>query len=267
MSEGDAVASALIQQEDGAEPGDRVRVLRLARPPVNALNPELMSALREAIAAAVQDDRSAIVLTGAPGLFSAGLDVPELLGLGGAPLRAAWQLFFALLEDLARCPIPVGAALSGHSPAGGTVLALFADHRVLADGAQFRIGLNEVQVGLPVPAVLLRALTFLCGERHAARLAIGGWLVDPAEALRVGLVDELAPVEEVLPRTLAWAKTLGTRPVHALRATRALARKPLHDAFAQVGDGLIDEVMAQWSSAETQAVLRALAARLGKPRG
>lgn len=244
---------------------DRVRELRLARPPVNAFNPALMRALRDAVARAVEDGKSALVLSGGPGLFSAGLDVPELLTLDRSTLRATWELFFGMLSALAHSPIPIGAALTGHSPAGGTVIALYADHRVMAEGP-FRIGLNEVQVGLPVPQVLLRALTFLCGERHAARLAVGGLLVDPPEALRVGLIDEIAPAADVVPRVLAWAKELATRPPTALRLTRALARRPLAEAFASVDAATLDGVVEQWFSAETQAVLRALAARLGKPR-
>ena len=237
--------------------------LRLARPPVNALNPALMSALRGALADAVVAKSGAVVLSGAPGVFSAGLDVPALLALDRPTLRATWDLFFGLLSDLAHCPVPVAAALTGHSPAGGTVIALFADHRVMAEG-NFRVGLNEVQVGLPVPAVLLRALTFLCGERHASRLAIAGLLVDPAEALRVGLIDEVVPAGEVVSRSIAWATELLARPQKAMLATRALARQPLQQAFASVDPSMIDGVVEQWHSEETQAVLRALVARLGK---
>ena len=244
---------------------DRVQELRLARPPVNALDPGLVRALREALVRAREAGAAAIVLSGQPGMFSAGLDVPHLLTLDPTALRASWTDFFGLLQDLAEFPVPVGAALTGHSPAGGTVLALYADRRVLAAGS-FKVGLNEVQVGLPVPPVLYRALVFLCGEREAARLAVGGLLLDPAEALRVGLVDEVAEPQEVVARTLAWAQELVKRPPTALATTRALARKPLRDSFAAVDAGMIDGVVEQWFTPETQGVLRALAARLGKPR-
>ncbi|HEY0706362.1 MAG TPA: enoyl-CoA hydratase/isomerase family protein [Polyangia bacterium] len=240
-----------------------VRELRLARPPVNALNPGLMSALRGAVAQGIGAGQSALVLSGSPGVFSAGLDVPALLALDRAALRSTWELFFGLLSDLAHCPLPIAAALTGHSPAGGTVLALFADHRVMAEG-NFRIGLNEVQVGLPVPAVLLRALTFWCGERTAARLAVGGLLIDPAEALRAGLVDEVLPVADVVPRAVAWAQDLLQRPPVAMRGTRALVRQPLQQAFASVDAAMIDGVVEQWHSPETQAVLKGLVARLSK---
>jgi 3,2-trans-enoyl-CoA isomerase len=113
---------------------------------------------------------------------------------------------------------------------------------------------------------LLRALTFWCGERHAARLATGGLLIDPTEALRVGLIDEIAPVGDVVARTLSWAQELTSRPPTALRLTRALVRRPLIEAFASVEPTMLEGVVEQWFAAETQTVLRALAARLGKPR-
>ena len=255
----------MISRLEHGQGPTRLIELRLARPPVNALDPALIDGLREALGQARTDGAAGIVLSGAPGMFSAGLDVPALLQLDRGALGQTWRQFFGLLSDLAHCPVPICAALTGHSPAGGTVLALFADYRILAEGA-FRIGLNEVQVGLPVPAVLFRALVFLTGERQAARLATAGLLLDPAEALRVGLVDELQPVDSVIPRAIAWATELAQRPSMAMLATRSLARRPLREAFASVDDGLIETVLDHWFSEQTQAVLRALVARLGKPR-
>ncbi|HEV3031243.1 MAG TPA: enoyl-CoA hydratase-related protein [Polyangia bacterium] len=240
-----------------------VRELRLARPPVNALDPALLRALRRALREATAAGREAIVLSGSPGRFSGGLDVPALLSLDRAGILDAWRTFFALMRDLAASPVPVAAALTGHSPAGGTVLALFADHRVLA-GGDFLVGLNEVRVGLPVPEVLLRALAYTVGERQAARLAVGGLLVPPEEALRVGLVDEVAPVAEVVPRAVAWAQDLLGRPRAAMTATRALARRPLVAAFDAIDDRMLGAVADQWFSPEAQSTLRALAARLKK---
>ena len=241
-----------------------VRELRLARPPVNALDPALISGLRTAIAAAGAAGREAIVLSGTPGRFSGGLDVPALLQLDRAGIHAAWSEFFGLMGDIAASPIPVVAALTGHSPAGGTVLAIFTDYRVLAEGP-YLVGLNEVQVGLPVPPVLIAALSYVVGARQAARLAAGGLLLAPAEALRVGLVDEVVPVEEVVPRSVAWATDLLARPRAAMSATRALARRPLVAAFDELDARALDGIVDSWFAPEPQATLRALAARLKKP--
>jgi 3,2-trans-enoyl-CoA isomerase len=242
-----------------------IRELRLARPPVNALDPALMRALREALRDAVAGGCEAVVLSGAPGRFSGGLDVPTLLTLDHDGIHETWRTFFGLLRDLAASPVPVVAALTGHSPAGGTVLALFADHRVQAAG-DYLIGLNEVRVGLPVPEVLFRALVYLVGERQAARLAVGGLLIGPDEALRVGLVDDVAPLAEVVPRAVAWARDLLARPRRAMTATRVLARRALVAAFDTVDEPMVAAVAEQWFTPEAQVTLRALAARL-KPSG
>ena len=105
---------------------DRVRTIGLERPPVNAINPELAEELTKAIKAA-PEHADALVIHGREGMFSAGLDVPELVPLDRPSMFAFWTSFFGLLEAAARSPIPVAAAITGHAPAGGAVLALFCD--------------------------------------------------------------------------------------------------------------------------------------------
>jgi enoyl-CoA hydratase/carnithine racemase len=243
----------------------RVRELSLSRPPVNALHPALMQALRSGIREARQAGCQAIVISGRPGCFSAGLDVPHLLQLDRAGMRQAWEELFGLFGDVAMSEIPIAAALTGHSPAGGAVLSICADYRVLADGP-YVIGLNEVEVGLPVPDVIYRVLVHVVGQRTAERLAVTGALLEPAEALRTGLVDELAPVTEVVPRALAWLEGVLDRAPAAVAATRRRARRPLFDAFATVDAALIETMLDAWFSPETQAATRALVARLARER-
>jgi 3,2-trans-enoyl-CoA isomerase len=152
---------------------DDILELRLARPPVNALNPELLAQLREAIANAPGEGARGLVISGGPGVFSAGLDVPRLLTMERGELEGAWRQFFGVLEALARSPLPSVAAIAGHSPAGGAVISLFCDYRVMARGP-FRIGLNEVQVGLIVPECIQHALRRVVGTYRAERLLVSG---------------------------------------------------------------------------------------------
>src|SRR5204862_4205436 len=134
-----------------------------------------------------------------PGRFSGGLDVPLLIQLDRSAIADAWRSFYRLLRSLASSPIPIAAALTGHAPAGGTVLALFCDVRIMAEG-DFKVGLNEVQVGIPVPPAILAGMRRLVGLRSAEQLSVSGALLSPKEALRVGLVDELVTVERVVDR-------------------------------------------------------------------
>ena len=239
-----------------------VHALQLARPPVNALDPALCDELRAAVDAAVADGAHGIVLSGGPRVFSAGLDVPHLLALSSAQLRDAWEAFFGLARTLAACPVPVAAAIDGHAPAGGCVLALCCDYRVMADG-EFRIGLNETQVGLVAPEGIQRLLRRVVGPHRAERLLVAGEMVDARQALRIGLVDALAEPGQVAARAQAWVEALLTLPRTPVLATRAIARAEVVDALAP---GLIqlDRFLAAWNDPDTQSALHALVAKLGK---
>ena len=235
--------------------------IRLDRPPVNALNHALVTQLRSAIERAPGTGARAVVLSGSPGMFSAGLDVPELLGYDRATMSRFWRDFFDMLRCIALSPIPVAAAITGHSPAGGAVMAIFCDTRVAAEG-KFKIGLNEVQVGLPVPRVILAALTRLLGHRQAERLAVRGLLLSPADALAAGMVDQLAAPEEVIPAALAWCRELVALPPAALSITRQSLRGDFRTLFDALSTGTTEEMTAAWFSDEPQRVLRALATQL-----
>lgn len=238
--------------------------LRLARPPVNALSPALIAALRDAIEEGALG-AEALVLSGAPGIFSGGLDVPELLALARPALEEVVRDFFALLRAIAACRVPIAAAVSGHSPAGGAVLALFCDHRVMAEG-EYRIGLNEVRVGIGVPPAILAALAMRVGSGRAAQLAVAGRMLPAAEALACGLVDELAPAAEVVPRALAWCRELLALPRGPMLRTRELCRAPLVAACGEREEAVRERFVADWFGDETQTALRALVAQLERKR-
>jgi enoyl-CoA hydratase/carnithine racemase len=235
--------------------------IRLERAPANALNPALVRELLTAIDAAPEAGARAIVLSGMPGMYSGGLDVPELLGLDRAAMGHFWQDFFRLLQSIAVSPVPIAAAITGHSPAGGAVLAIFCDVRIAAQG-KFKIGLNEVQVGLPVPRVILAALVRLVGEREAEHLAVHGLLVSPDEALQVGLVDRVVAQEEVLPAALAWCRGVIALPSLAMQETRNALRADFKTLFDTLGPVTGEEMTRVWFSAESQSVLRALVDKL-----
>jgi len=241
---------------------DGIHELRLARAPVNALNPALCAQLCDAIADAVASGAQGLVLSGGPKVFSAGLDVPFLLTLDDVALREAWEGFFLAARALAECPVPVAAALNGHAPAGGCVLALCCDYRVMAAG-EYRIGLNETQVGLVAPEGIQRLMRRVVGPHRAERLLVAGEMVDAQRALAIGLVDELAGIDDVPRRAREWLQGLLALPRKPVLATRAIARA---EVVAALRPELIelDRFVASWNDPDTQAALRALLAKLGK---
>lgn len=243
--------------------------IRLARPPVNALDPDLCRSLKHALAEAVANGAKGIVLSGNPKVFSAGLDVPHLLTLGDdrPALMAGWGAFFDAARALANSPIPVVAALTGHAPAGGCVLALCCDYRVMArsDDAErpFRLGLNETQVGLVAPAGIQQLMERVVGKHRAGVLLATGELVDSERALAIGLVDELADGDQVIPCSVAWLQSLLALPRQPVLTTRAISRADLIASISPENVQL-ERFIDAWSEPDTQAGLKALIARLGK---
>jgi len=246
-----------------------IRELRLARPPVNALDTELCRQLIGAVNQAMTDDVHGIVLSGSERIFSAGMDVPHLLGHGDDQRRLmdSWQAFFGAARTLAECRVPVVAALTGHAPAGGCVLALCCDYRLMASSPDPArptvIGLNEVQVGLVAPEGIQRLLRRAIGSHRAAQLLIGGELISAERALEIGLVDELADAPDVAARAVRWLQRLLKLPRQPMLLTRAIARAELHEALH--ADLIqLDRFVEAWYAPDAQEALHGLVARIGK---
>lgn len=231
--------------------------IRLSRPPVNALNFTLLDALVQAIEQAPSTGAKGIVLSGGAKVFSGGLDVPYLLGCSDSELKACWSRFFDAAKALAGSPLPVVAAIAGHNPAGGCVLALCCDYRVMAEGP-YRIGLNETQVGLIVPDAIQYLLRRIVGAHRAERLVVAGAMIESRKAFELGVVDELVPQENVVDTALAWLIGSAALPQGPMCATRAIARADIIEALNSFNTVEMEVFMQGWYSAETQSVLRGL---------
>ena len=246
-----------------------IREIRMARPPVNALDNSLCRALIDALAAAIGDDVQGIVLSGGERVFSGGMDVPFLLAHGNdrAALLDSWTAFFGVASALAESRVPVAAAITGHAPAGGCVLALCCDYRVMArsvDPAKpYAIGLSETQVGLVAPEGIQQLLRRVVGPHRAERLLVAGALVPAERAFEIGLVDELADAGEVVPRAVAWLQSLLLLPRQPMLQTRALARAEVAEAL-QPANIQLERFIDNWHAPDTQAALQAMVARLKK---
>lgn len=239
----------------------KVREICLARPPVNALNQEFVSQQTAAISEATKQ-ADAIVLSGLPGIFSAGLDVVELLPLGNEDMRDFWQAFIGLLEAIACSPVPTAAAITGHAPAGGALISLMADYRVMGSGKS-KIGLNETRVGLVVPHLLQAAMSMATGSRVAEKMIVAGTLISPEQALQVNLVDALENSDEATVRhAVEWCEGLLALPRQAMLGNRAIARAPYRQLFDAHRDEGVEALTKAWFAEETQNELKTLVARL-----
>jgi enoyl-CoA hydratase/carnithine racemase len=240
-----------------------IHELRMARPPVNALNPALLGALVDAVEAVPGKGARGLVLSGGEKVFSAGLDVPYLMTQDRAGLADCWSLFFNAARALARSPVPVAAAIAGHNPAGGCVLALCCDYRVMARGP-FRMGLNETQVGLAVPDAIQYLLRRVVGPHRAERLVVAGAMVESEQALAIGMVDALTDAGGVVTLAVNWLEELLALPSGPMLATRRMARADIIQALDGFTQAELDRFLDGWNSADSQAALRDLMQRLKK---
>ncbi len=240
-----------------------VRELRLARPPANAINPELIEILIEALNDAA-GSCEAIVISGRPGMFTAGLDVPELIQYDRDQMLQVWNQFLRMLKTIARLPVPSAIAITGHAPAGGIVLALYGDYRIMPRG-DFITGLNEVQVGLVVSPVIHRALERAVGPRTAEKILVTGKILNAEQALEIGLIDELADdPDDVVRRAVNWCEQMLAFPRLAMSTTRSMVRADLIRLFDENSIMDVEKFVDVWFSESTQAALRNLVERLQK---
>lgn len=240
--------------------------IRMAHPPVNAIGPDFMDGLTQALEEKSTQYR-AIVLSGQPGMFSAGLDIVTLARLDRSQVEKFWRQFFKLLQTIASSPVPIASAITGHCPAGGAVMTIHGDYRVMARG-DYKIGLNEVQVGLVVPPHIQRVLIRLVGKYRAERLMVAGALLSPEEALEIGFVDELADDSEAtIQQAVDWCTRHTSLPPGAMSTTRQLIRQDLITNYDDLTQEDVDLFTGVWFSDETQQVIGSVLARLGKKGG
>jgi enoyl-CoA hydratase len=239
-------ATVLVERSGG------IAIVTLNRPErANSFTMALRRELR-ALLSGIADDPAvrAVVLTGAGRHFCAGADLKE-----DAALRTSARRGPLGLDSL---PQPVIAAINGAALGGGCELALCCDFRFMADGAE--IGLTEIRFGeLPQGGGTAR-LPRLVGISHAKRMIMTGEPIDAAEALRIGLVDRVLPLADLLPAAVEFAQRLARHAGYALRTAKTLLDSALeHDlATALAAERRLAAAMA--SPAE-RAKARAEAAR------
>lgn len=201
------------------EVADGVGTIRLARPPMNALDIAMQDALGAAATeAASRADVRAVVVYGGEKVFAAGADIKEMQAMSYTDMVDRARGLQEAFTAVARIPKPVVAAVTGYALGGGCELALCADIRIAAENA--KLGQPEILLGLVPGAGGTQRLPRLVGPSRAKDLIFTGRQVRADEAFRIGLVDRVVPVDEVYPAALEWAGALAQGPAYALRAAK-----------------------------------------------
>jgi enoyl-CoA hydratase len=201
-----------------------VAVLKLDDGKANAVSHELIAELREALGRA-REEAGAVMLVGRPGRFSGGFDL-SVMTAGIDQARALVRAGGELLLDLYTHPQPVVAVCTGHALAAGALLLLTADRRLGVSG-DFKIGLNEVAIGLPLPVYALELARERLSKRHFAPATVLARIYSPAEACDAGYLDAVVDSQHLMDAALAEAVALAALPASALAQTKQVAREAM----------------------------------------
>jgi len=244
---------------------DKLAVLTLHRGRANAINAEMVAELTRAINDLAEDDTvGGVILTGQENFFSAGLDLIEIYDYDEKKIRDFWTDFLDLPKALVKFNKPLVAAISGHSPAGGCVLALCCDYRVMAEG-KFVIGLNEVPVGIIVPDMIFNLYAFWIGKRKAYQYLLEGKLLQVNEAMNIGLIDEICDPADLLTVAEKKIRTyMVLNPVTWSQSKMNLRRELIGQLETDQTE-MLDRTLKQWWSPATRKTLEAIIQNLKNP--
>jgi Delta3-Delta2-enoyl-CoA isomerase len=238
-------------------------ILTLARGKANTLNYALIEELCGAVAAAAADEsvRGLVLASGRPRFFSSGFDIREVFAYDRDGMAAFFGRFIDLYESLYRLEKPAVAALSGHTYAGGAILAIACDFRIMAEG-DFGFALNEINLGLAASPTMCRMLADAVGLPHGREILLFGEPLTPARALEIGLVRELAPTEQVRDRAIACARSLAAKPPAAYREMKRALRESGGREDTHTDRATLSRFLDIWFSAEAEEARRAVAAKV-----
>jgi enoyl-CoA hydratase len=239
------------------EVADGVAIVRMNSNKVNRQNPEFFSDLRDALTVLRSDfPRLPVVLTSAQQVFSAGFDFEYWFPLIGRNdiqgVQSSYDRFKKINLDLFTYPMPTVAAINGHAYAGGLITAFCCDFRLaVAEGARFT--LNEVPIGLAMPSLFTEIIRYAVGTPVAAKATLSGRAYSAQEALRLGIVDQLAPAELLVSEAIKLAKTLPEDCLTAFAFSKEALQAPTLRMMSQESERMDPRFGATWCSDQARS--------------
>lgn len=239
---------------------DGITILRIDRPPVNALDVDTLNELSDAFDEAAADDTRAVIFTGTDRVLSAGADLVRVLDGGDAYIDAGIDALTRNFRTLFEFPKPVVAAINGHALAGGAVLACGCDHRVMGKWAG-EIGAIELTAGVPFPAWALEVVRYAVKGDYFSEIVYFGQSYVPEVAVDKGLVDEVIADTLLMQRSIEVTHRLMDVPAN----TFSITKRSMRAATSEAANALMrfdDDVKAAWRSKEVQDAIKRQMAKL-----
>jgi Delta3-Delta2-enoyl-CoA isomerase len=240
----------------------KVAILRLNNGVTNAINPQLVEDLSEALFK-IRKEFQGVVLAGGDKFFSIGFDLPALVSVGRGEMSEFFYKFNELVLHLFTFPLPVCALISGHAVAAGCILALTGDYRFSAGEKKF-IGLNEIKLGVPVPYLADLMLRQTVCDRAATQMLYRGEYMTSSEARGIGLVDEVLPKEDAEGQAVEMVSKIANLPgaaFSAIKANRVEAVRLRYEAnYKSQNEFFLD----CWFTGPVQALLKEASQKFSK---
>lgn len=244
---------------------NKLAIITLNRGRSNPINAEMLAELISAVKELeANEEVNGLIITGKEGFFSAGIDLIEIYNYNEQQSKDFWTSFLLMQTTLAAFKKPFVAAITGHAPAGGCIMALCSDYRVMANG-NFRIGLNEIPVGIIVPEAVFNLYAFWLGKRKAYQYLLEGKLLNVGEALQDGLVDEVVEPAEVLAVAEKKIRLYMKMNAETWQQSKLNLRKGLIAQMQADQSETLDKMLVQWWSPETRFSLQKVIDQLTKP--
>lgn len=244
------------------EAGGGLAVLRLSGRHGNAINHDLLDGLRDGLESIRAGGTRGVLLCSAGKLFCPGLDLLELVELDRPEMDRFMGKFSRTMLDLYALPLPVVAALEGHAIAGGCVLAMTTDWRILRRDAL--VGLNEVKVGVPLPWGVAQILREAVAGSRLEEVCLLGRNYSGEEALATGLAHELTGPGEAEAAARARLEELAGKDGRSLGITKSYLRRPALDRIRAGEERHRGEWLDAWFSPETRRRVRTITDGLRK---
>ncbi len=243
---------------------DRLAIIKLNRGKSNSLNREMVTELTD-ILHNIDNDQNigGAIIAGKEHFFSAGLDLIELYNYNEQEAESFWHLFLNFVAKITAFKKPLVCAINGHSPAGGCVIALACDTRIMAEG-KYIIGLNEVPVGIIVPNSIFNLYSFWLGKANATRSLLEGKLFNPEAALAIGLVDEVVKQESILTAAERSARKYMAFEPNTWQQSKLNIRRELIASTSADQSADLAIMLKQWWSPNTRAILKTIIDSLQK---
>ncbi|MEJ6980854.1 enoyl-CoA hydratase/isomerase family protein [Pedobacter sp. P351] len=237
---------------------EKIALITLDRGRSNAIDAEMVMELKDIIQNIGNDDNiSGVILTGKDEYFTAGLDLLDLFDYSEDQIKTFWEQYFGLIYALTSFKKPLISAINGHAPAAGTIFCLCSDYRIMVQG-NYSIGLNEIALGIIVPDSFFQLYASCIGRQKAGKYLLEAKLVNPEEALSIGLIDEMVS-SEILMNTavrqmqkyLQFNKVVWQESKFNIRRNLAFAVQP-HQP------DIIKKILDEWWAPYNRSILQTI---------